>query len=128
MTALLGVLVVVVLPVGTLIALLKAVDLIQHRRAAVVARQIEVTDAIHQHGHAEVRPHDLLRRAHRGWRVVLPMHAGHPDAARVVELAALTFGPDVAVEVAVVAPYTAVSRPRPPATQNKERIASAMSA
>src|SRR5207249_6337163 len=69
-----------------------------------------------------------VRRAHRGWRVVLPMHAGHPDAARVVELAALTFGPDVAVEVAVVAPYTAVSRPRPPATQNKERIASAMSA
>ena len=40
MTALLGVLVVVVLPVGALIALLKAVDLIQHRRAAVVARRV----------------------------------------------------------------------------------------
>ena len=126
MTALLGVLVVVVLPVGALIALLKAVDLIQHRRAAVVARQIEVTDAIHREFGAIVAP--TVRRAHRGWRVVLPMHAGHPDAARVVELAAFTFGPGVAVEVAVVAPYTAVSRPRPPATQNKERIASAMSA
>src|SRR5256886_9985755 len=107
MTALLGVLVVVVLPVGALIALLKAVDLIQHRRAAVVARQIEVTDAIHREFGAIVAP--TVRRAHRGWRVVLPMHPGHPDAARLVELAALPFGPDRPLGVPGLGPHTARS-------------------
>jgi hypothetical protein len=126
MTALLGVLAVVALPLGALLALLKAVDLVEHRRAAVVARQIEVTDAIHREFGPIVAP--TVRRARGGWRVVLPMYAGHPATARVVELAALTFGPDVTVEVAVVAPYTARPRLRPPAAQNKERMAATMSA
>jgi len=126
MTALLGVLAVLALPVAALIALLKVVDAVHGRRAAVVARQIEVTDAIHREFGAIVAP--TVRRARGGWRVVLPMEAGRPEAARVVELAALTLGRDVPVEVAVVAPYTAVLRPRAPAAQNKERMASAMSA
>ena len=126
MTALPGAFAMLVLPVVALLSLFKVVDFVQRRRAVVVARQIEVTDAIHREFGPIVAP--TVRRAHGGWRVVLPMHVGHPCAARVVELAALTLGPDVPVEVAVVAPYTAVPRPRPPAAQNKERMASAMSA
>ena len=122
MIALVGVLLMLVLPVAALVAVLKTVDALQRRRMATVMRQIEVTDAIHRELGAIVAP--TVRRARRGWRVVLPMDARRPEAARVVELVALTLGP--AVEVAVVAPWT--SAPRRPATQNKERMASTMSA
>jgi len=122
MIALLGALAVLGLPVAALVALLKAVDLVQRRRAALIVRQIQVTDAIHREFGAIVAP--TLRRARRGWRVVLPMDARRPEAARVVELVARTLGPTV--EVAVVAPWAAA--PRRPAAQNKERMASAMSA
>ena len=127
MTALLGalaVLVLPILPVVAVIVLLKVVDFVQRRRAVVVTRQIEVTDAIHREFGAIVAP--TVRRARGGWRVVLPMEAGRPEAARVVELAALTLGRDVPVEVAVVAPWTRAGRR--PTAQNKERMASAMSA
>jgi len=123
MSALPGALAVLVLPVA-LVALLKVVDLVQRRRAAVIVRQIEVTDAIHREFGAIVAP--TVRRARGGWRVVLPIDTRHPDIARVVELAALTLGPHATVEVVVVAPWAAA--PRRPAAQNKERIASAMSA
>jgi len=73
MIALLGALAVLGLPVAALVALLKAVDLVQRRRAALIVRQIEVTDAIHREFGAIVAP--TLRRARRGWRVVLPMDA-----------------------------------------------------
>ena len=122
MIALLGALVVLGVPVAGLVALLKVLDFLQRRRAATVARQIEVTDAIHRQFGAIVAP--TVRRARRGWRVVLPMDARLAEAARIVELAAVTLGP--AVEVVVVAPVTAAHhRPTP---QTKERMASAMSA
>jgi hypothetical protein len=122
MIALLGALVVLAVPVAGLIVLLKVVDFLQRRRAATVARQIEVTDAIHREFGAIVAP--TVRRARGGWRVVLPMDVRLAEAARVVELVAVTLGP--AVEVAVVAPWTPASRR--PATQSKERMASATSA
>ena len=122
MIALLGALVVVGVPVAGLVALLKVLDFLERRRAATVARQIEVTDAIHREFGAIVAP--TVRRARGGWRVVLPMDVRLAEAARVVELAAVTLGP--AVEVVVVTPATAT--PHRPTPQTKERMASAMSA
>ena len=130
MTTLTAVLVVLVLPVAALVTLLKIVDAVQRRRDTRIARQIEVTDAIHREFGAIVAP--FVRRARGGWRVTLPMDPRHPDAARVVELVALTLGPTVSVEVAVAAAPSTTRRrpptPQRPAAQNSERIASAMSA
>jgi hypothetical protein len=124
MIALAGVVVVIGMPVAALILVLKAVDVSQRRRADVIARQIAVTDAIHAEFGAVVAPN--VRRCGRGWRVTLPMEARHPDIARIMELATCTLGPSALVEVAVVAPWSAVSRRAAP--QNRERMASAMSA
>ncbi|HEV8583898.1 MAG TPA: hypothetical protein VGT02_02905 [Methylomirabilota bacterium] len=123
MTAL-AVLVVLALPAAGVAALLMIVDAVQRRRAAVVTRQIQVTDAIHRELGAIVAP--TVHRARGGWRVVLPMDARHPDAARVMELAATTLADGRPVEVALLAPWPPTPRRRPP--QNRERIASAMSA
>ncbi len=124
MTALAGVLAVVGLPVAAMVGLLKLVDALERRRAAVITRQIEVTDAIHREFGAIVAP--TVHRARGGWRVRLPMDPRDPDTAGVVELAARTLGPTAAVEVAVVAPPA--SARRRPAAQSRDRIASAMSA
>ncbi|HEY3099105.1 MAG TPA: hypothetical protein VGL14_09365 [Methylomirabilota bacterium] len=124
MTALAGVLVVIGLPIVAVVGLLKLVDALQARHARVIARQIEVTDAIHREFGAIVAP--FVTRVRGGWRVTLPLDPRHPDAAAIVDLAARTFGAAATVEVALVAPPT-VARRRP-AAQNKERIASAMSA
>jgi hypothetical protein len=123
MTALAGVLVVIGLPIVAVVGLLKLVDALQARHARVIARQIEVTDAIHREFGAIVAP--FVTRVRGGWRVTLPLDPRHPDAAAIVDLAARTLGA-ATVEVALVAPPT-VARRRP-AAQNKERIASAMSA
>ena len=130
MSTLVGALVVVGIPIVGLLAMLKIADAWQRRRAVVVARQIAVTDAIHREVGAVVAP--TVRRTrrgwrlHGGWRVTLPMDPRHPSAARVVELAGTTLGPRDAVEVVLVAPWVAAPPRR--AAQNKERIASAMSA
>ena len=141
MIALASGVVLIALPVVVLLLILKAVDVVQRRRADVIARQIAVTDAIHREFGAIVAP--TVRRAGRGWRVTLPMDGRHPGMARIVELATETVGQSATVvgvrsrrpfdrrgesviEVAVVAPWRPATR-RPPA-QNKERIASAMSA
>ena len=127
MTTLTAVLVVLALPVAALVTLLKIVDVVQRRRDTRIARQIEVTDAIHAEFGAIVAP--LVRRARGGWRVTLPMDPRHPHAARVVELVALTLGPTVSVDVAVAAgrPTPPPPTSRRPAAQKRERIASAMS-
>jgi hypothetical protein len=123
MSALVGLLVVVGLPIVAVVGLLKLVDALQARRARVIARQIEVTDAIHREFGAIVAP--VVSRARGGWRVTLALDPRDPDAAAVVDLAARTFGPAATVEVALVA---AMAGRRRPAAQNRERIASAMSA
>ena len=124
MTALAGVLVMVGLPIVAVVGLLKVIDALQARRGRVIARQIEVTDAIHREFGAIVAP--VVARARGGWRVTLAMDPRDPDAAAVVDLAARVFGPAATVEVALVASPTAERRRR--AAQNRERIASAMSA
>jgi hypothetical protein len=117
-------LVILALPAAALIALLKTVDALQARRDARIARQTEVTDAIHREFGAIVAP--FVRRMRGGWRVTVTMDPRHPSAARIVELIALTLGPTATVEVVVAAASPAA--PRRPAAQNRERIASAMSA
>jgi hypothetical protein len=124
MTALVGVLVVVGLPIVALVGLLKLVDALQARRARLIARQVEVTDAIHREFGAIVAP--IVSRARGGWRVRLAMDPRDPHAAAVVDLAVRVFGPATAVEVALVTSPT--TGRRRPAAQNRERIASAMSA
>ena len=124
MSALVVFVVVVGLPWVVLIASFKLVDRLQRRRDDLIARQIAVTDAIHREFGAVVAP--TLRRARGGWRVTLPMDPRHPDTARIMEVAASTLGSTVNAEVAVVAPWR--SAPRRIVPQNKERIASAMSA
>jgi hypothetical protein len=120
----LGVLTVLALPVAAVLGLLAVTERVHRRRAAVVARQIEVTDAIHREFGAIVAP--VVHRARGGWRVVLPLDTRHPDAARVVALAAATLEGPRPVEVALVAPGGPGPRRRAP--QNRERIAPAMSA
>jgi hypothetical protein len=124
MMALADVLVVVGLPIVAVVGLLKLSDALQARRARVIARQIEVTDAIHREFGAIVAP--IVTRARGGWRVTMALDPRDPHAAAVVDLAARTFGAAVTVEVALVASPTA--QRRRPAAQNRDRIASAMSA
>ena len=91
MTAL-GVLVVLAVPVIALVALLRLAGALERRRAAVVARQIAVTDAIHAELGAVVAP--LVRRG-RGGRfvVVLAVPPAPPHLARMVQIAQATLGP-----------------------------------
>ena len=103
MSAVLGVMALVLMPSAALLLLLKVVDAVQRRRAETVARQIAVTDAIHRELGAIVAP--VVRRRRGGWRVELPMDPRCPETARVVELASLTL--ERAVEVAVVPPAAA---------------------
>jgi hypothetical protein len=124
MSALLAAVIVLGIPIAALVALLHVVEWRQRRHAAVIARQIEVTDAIHREFGAIVAP--TVHRARGGWRVSLPMDPRDPHTAAVVELAARTLGPSATVEVAVVAPWHATPPRR--RRQSRERIASAMSA
>ena len=124
MSALMVLILVIGLPLAALLASFTLVDTLQRRRADLIARQIAVTEAIHREFGAVVAP--TLRRMRGGWRVTLPMDPRHPNAARIMELAACTLGATANIDVAVVTPWQA-ARPRV-APQNKERIASAMSA
>jgi len=113
MTAL-GVLVVLAIPVVALVALLRLTGALERRRAAVVARQIAVTDAIHAELGAVVAP--LVRRG-RGGRfvVVLAVPPAPPHLARMVQIAQATLGP--ATDIVLTAE-----------PQNRLRTAATMSA
>ena len=140
MSPLMALVVVLGLPAAAVLLVFKIVDVLQRRRDDVIERQIAVTDAIHREFGAVVAP--TVRRTRGGWRVTLPMDPRHPGAPRIMELAASTLGPTASVgvrsrrpfdgrgepvlEVALVGPWRPV--PRRPAPQNRERIASAMSA
>jgi hypothetical protein len=68
METLLAVVVVALFPCLTLLALLGFATRVEGRRAAVIARQIELTDAIHREVGALVAPW-VTRRLWGGWRV-----------------------------------------------------------
>jgi hypothetical protein len=124
MATLTAVLITIGIPAAALILLLKATDVLYARRDARIARQVEVTEAIHREFGAIVAP--FVRRTRGGWRVTLTLDPRHPCASRIVELIAHTLGPTATVEVAVAAAPSAA--PRRPGAQKRERIASAMSA
>src|SRR5205823_4838991 len=94
METLLTVVVVGLFPCLTLLALLGLTARVERRRAAVIARQIELTDAIHREVGALVAPW-VMRRPGGAWRVriavpferpavVEPLVAGARLAARAV--------------------------------------------
>ena len=133
MSALMVFILVIGLPLAALLASFTLVDTLQRRRVDLIARQIAVTEAVHREFGAVVAP--TLRRVRGGWRVTLPMDPRHPNAVRIMELAASTLGPtrrsfdgrgEPLIEVVVVTPWQSARRRVTP--QNKERIASAMSA
>ena len=112
MTAL-GVLVVLAIPVVALVALLRLTGALERRRAAVVARQIAVTDAIHAELGAVVAP--LVRRGRGGRFVVVLAVPPAPHLARMVQIAQATLGP--ATDIVLTAE-----------PQNRLRTAATMSA
>jgi hypothetical protein len=75
------------LPIGPVAALLVWAEWRDRRRAALVARQIELTDAIGAELGAVVAP--VLRRGPRGgWRIDLTVPPGQPAlVGRVLEIA-----------------------------------------
>src|SRR2546428_10957537 len=95
METLLTVVVVGLFPCLTLLALLGLTARVERRRAAVIARQIERTDAIHREGGALVAP----------WVVRRPRGAGRVRIAGALERPAV-------VEAIVAGGGRAVQRPR----------------
>ena len=88
--AALAIVVVLAIPVAVLIALLRLVTVLEMRRQALGSRQIALTDAIHGALGPVVAP--VVRRGRSGWIGVLPVAAGDPDVARMVEIAQAELG------------------------------------
>src|SRR5437899_12373379 len=68
-------------PCLTLLALLGLTARVERRRAAVIARQIELTDAIHREVGALVAPW-VMRRPGGAWRVRIGVPFGRPAVGR----------------------------------------------
>src|SRR2546428_12974877 len=83
METLLTVVVVGLFPCLTLLALLGLTARVERRRAAVIARQIELTDAIHREGGALVAPWGM-RRPRGAWRVRIPVAFERPAGVEAV--------------------------------------------
>lgn len=94
---------------AALIALLKIAGRVHERRAEAVARQIELTDAVHRELGAFAAP--LVRRRRHRWEVVLPVPFGHPAVAQLVGLAHATLPEAAIVLVARPEPHR-LARPR----------------
>lgn len=105
MLTLLGVLTVVAMPFVLTAGLLVLCGRLQDRRAARVARQVEVTDAIHRELGAVVAP-SLTRGPRGGYRLVLPAPLEHPGvvagALAIVGRVVRGWGADVARRVEIV--------------------------
>jgi hypothetical protein len=70
-------------PGGALLVLLALAERVERRRAAVIARQIELTDAIHREVGALVAPW-VSRRSRRRWRVRIAVPFERPGAVEAV--------------------------------------------
>ena len=105
MLTLLGVVAITAAPFVLTIALLLLNGHLQERRAARVARQVEVTDAIHRELGAVVAP-SLTRGPRGGYRLVLPApleHAGVvASTLAIVARVVRGWGPDAARRVEIV--------------------------
>ena len=83
METLLGVVVVAFVPCTLLLALLGLTARMERRRAAVIARQIELTDAIHREVGALVAPW-VTRRRGGWWRVRIAVPFERPSVVETV--------------------------------------------
>ncbi|PYM62083.1 MAG: hypothetical protein DME11_21135 [Candidatus Rokuibacteriota bacterium] len=83
METLLAVVAVTLFPCVTLLVLLGLTAWVERRRAAVIARQIELTDAIHREVGAVVAPW-VTRRPGRTWRVRIAVPFERPAVVEAV--------------------------------------------
>src|SRR2546426_9170547 len=83
METLLTVVVVGLFPCLTLLALLGLTARVERRRAAVIARQIELTDAIHREVGALVAPW-VMRRPGGAWRVRIAVPFERPAVVEAI--------------------------------------------
>src|SRR5881296_2720067 len=83
METLLAVVAVTLFPCVTLLVLLGFTAWVERRRAAVIARQIELTDAIHREVGAVVAPW-VTRRPGRTWRVRIAVPFERPAVVEAV--------------------------------------------
>src|SRR3989442_10882213 len=83
METLLTVVVVGLFPCLTLLALLGLTARVERRRAAVIARQIELTDAIHREVGALVAPW-VMRRPGGAWRVRIAVPFERPPVVEAI--------------------------------------------
>jgi len=82
----LGVLTVLLVPAGVVVALLLAAEAWQRGRARVAARQIRLTDAVHAELGAVVAP-VVEKRAFGPWRVIFAMPAARAgDVGRLMSI------------------------------------------
>ena len=104
------VLAVLLVPVAVLVTLVVAIEARRRARAAVAARQILLTDAIHAELGAIVSP-VVEKRARRPWRVVFAIADGRTrDVGRLVAITERVLGNHIA-DVHIV--FTRVAAPRP---------------
>ena len=117
----LALLVVMALPIAALVGLLRLANVLEARRAEVIARQIALTDAIHSVLGGVVAP--VVRRGRAGrWIATLPLAPDQRDIERLVEISRATLGASAHV-VLTTSPAVSV---RP--AQSRLRTAAAMSA
>jgi hypothetical protein len=83
METLLGIVVVAFVPCATLLALLGLTARLERRRAAVIARQIELTDAIHREMGALVAPW-VTRRSRGRWHVRIAVPFERPAVVQTI--------------------------------------------
>jgi hypothetical protein len=110
MTAL-AVAAVLAIPLLVLVVLPRLIDRHARRREQVVLRQIALTDAIHGALGPVVAP--VVRRGRGGWIGVLPVTAGDPCVARMVEIAQTELGSGATIVLVTQEPATARSRRTP---------------
>jgi hypothetical protein len=101
---------VLLLPALALLVLLRLAEARAQARAAVIARQVMLTDAIHAELGAVVSP-VVDRQAFRRWRVTFPLAPGRAgDIGRLVSITDRVLGRESSPEDVEIV----VTRPAPP--------------
>jgi hypothetical protein len=109
MLTLSGILAVVGLPLGVLVVLLRLATRSERRRAARIACQVAVTDAIHQELGAVVAP--VVESTSGGYQLVIPLSADSVPMMGPVLAAARRGLERFDEEAAARTPIVLVSRP-----------------
>ena len=106
-----AIVVVLAVPVGAVLGLLRLATILERRREQVVARQVALTDAIHGAMGPVVAP--VVRRGRGGWVGVLPVPVGTPHLGLMVEIAQVQLGPRSKVVLVAREPSPARERRAP---------------